>query len=892
MPRPTFLNFSTLRFLDDLQALYQVDPQRVDPSWRHFFEGVELGGALPSSAALPSADLRIFHLIEAYRYYGHLLAYINPIAARPMREVSELTLQTLGFRDSERDALFPTCGFLRTQTAPLKELIAALQKTYCRSVGFEYMGLGNPALERWLQQRIEPFFEIPLSSEAQLNCMRLLKRAELFENFLHAKYLGQKRFSLEGAETLIPMLEQMIEVCAESGTEEVVLGMSHRGRLNVLANILSKSFASIFQEFEDHYSPEEFEGTGDVKYHKGFIGALTTRNGKQVKVMLAPNASHLESVDPIVMGEVRAKQELMKSSNAAMGILVHGDAALAGQGVVYETLQLHALRGYQTGGTVHIVVNNQIGFTALPKECRSTRYCSDIAKAFGACVFHVNAEDVKACVAVARLAAMLRMQFQCDVFIDLNCYRKYGHNESDEPMFTQPLEYQLIQNKRSIREGFEEALRRDNLLSAEQLAQWDGECREQLRLGAEQASLAPHRAAPRVEMAAAVPIQAPLVQELISLAERFCTPVEGFHLHPKVQKLLHERLEMVRADPNTPMIDWGMAEHLAFASLLVQGVHVRLSGQDCRRGTFSHRHAAWVDQVDARHYFPLSHLSPTQAPFDIFNSSLSEFAVLGFEFGYSLIYKQALVIWEAQFGDFANGAQIIIDQYLAAAEQKWAHRSGLVLFLPHGYDGQGPEHSSARMERFLQLCAEGNLCVANCTTPAQLFHLLRRQAFCEPKKPLVLFTPKSLLRHPLCLSSLLSLQDGCFAQVLDDPVATPSTKRLVVSCGKIYYDLVQQREKRGWQGLALIRIEQLYPFPEEPFKLILQKYPEFEECIWVQEEHENMGAWDYIRPLLAARIGGKRLRYVGRGRSASAAAGSWALHQKQQVEIFEGICKS
>jgi 2-oxoglutarate dehydrogenase E1 component len=677
--------------------------------------------------------------------------------------------------------------------------------------------------------------------------------------------------------------------------------MAHRGRLNVLANILNKSYAHIFTEFEDYYTPDLMESTGDVKYHKGFIGNLATREGVTVQVTLTANPSHLESVDAVVEGLSRAKQELTFDKDQRkriVPILVHGDAALAGQGVVYETMQMSKLNGYATGGTVHIVINNQIGFTTLPKDTRSTRYCTDIAKAFGAPVFHVNAENPEECVVIAQLAIEMRQQFQCDVFIDLNCYRKYGHNESDEPTFTQPHEYQIIKNKKPIRELYREQLIQEGVLNESQAKELEEQFKNNLQQALDQAksfgqnppATSKNASSRKEDLFASVDTRVS-ESSLVEMSEKFCHVPEGFNLHPKIQRLFQDRLNMVRSDPSKRTIDWGMGEYLAYASLLWEGKHVRLSGQDSRRGTFTHRHAIWIDQVKDQKYFPLSHLKKGQGLFDVFNSHLSEFAVLGFEFGYTLGNPGALVIWEAQFGDFANGAQVIIDQYLSSSEQKWTHSSSLVLMLPHGLEGQGPEHSSARMERFLQLCGDDNLQIVNCSTPAQLFHVLRRQMLRTVRKPLVIFTPKALLRHPECISALKEFSTGSFQEVIDDPSVSSFCKKLFFCSGKVYYDLIAEKEKRKASDIAFVRLEQLYPFPLQKVKDVIQKYSQAQDVAWVQEEHSNSGAWEYIRPILEKELESKKLRYVGRPRSASPAAGSHALHKKQLLQMMEEAFK-
>lgn len=886
----SYANLANLPLIESLYENYLVDPQSVDDSWRHFFEGMEFAkislgrGAVGKGA---SDDLRIYYLIQAYRSYGHLFSSFNPVATQAPVLPEELNLQKLGFAKEEMERPFPTCGFLDKSKASLKEIIDALQKTYCGLIGVEYMGMGAPEVEAWLQNRIEPYFPLQLEASEKLEILKDLNKAELFESFIHTKYVGQKRFSLEGGETLIPMLAMVLESGGEEHVSEVILGMAHRGRLNVLANILNKSYSAIFREFEDHYTPDLIEGTGDVKYHKGFGGGIKTKQGKSISVSLSANPSHLEAVDPVVEGEARAKQERKRDKSKreeVVPILIHGDAAIAGQGVVYETLQLGNLNGYGTGGTLHIVINNNIGFTTLPKDTRSTRYCTDIARAFGAPVFHVNAEDPEGCVAVAKIAIQIRQKFKCDVFIDLNCYRKYGHNEGDEPTFTQPLEYKLIKEKKSIREIYRNKLIQEGVLEQSRADAMEAEFKASLHQALESIQSAPAAPPQKIQKENSTISTAVPQEKLLSLSEKICTVPAGFHIHPKIQKLLQERLKMVRE--STAAIDWGMGEALALSTIVDQGIDLRLSGQDSRRGTFSHRHSVWVDQENQQKYFPLSHISEKQGLCDIFNSPLSEYAVLGFEFGYSLFHPECLVIWEAQFGDFNNGAQIIIDQFISASEQKWGQSTNLTLLLPHGYEGMGPEHSSGRMERFLQLCGDDNMQVANCTTPAQYFHLLRRQALRSVQKPLIVFTPKALLRHPVCVSSLNDFAKGTFQEVIDDPQPPAKTKRLIFCCGKVYYELAAEREKRKNSDTAIIRIEQLYPFPKEKIKELLKKYAGFQECVWVQEEHRNMGAWDFIRPLLEDAVAIK-VNYAGRVQSASPAAGSFALHKKQLAQLLD-----
>jgi 2-oxoglutarate dehydrogenase E1 component len=893
----SYAHLANLKMLEDLYANWMEDPKSVDLTWQNFFEGMEFASHLPQ--ALPmrqeSADLRVFYLITAYRTYGHLKVECNPIATEPLPMPEELKLERYGLSSQDLESSFPTFGFLSSETAPLKEIIAALEKTYCHRIGIEYMGLCSSEMEAWIQKRIEPGFPTHLGGEELVGIYEQLSAAEGFEAFLHTKYVGQKRFSLEGAETLIPMLRAILDTGSQEGISDILLGMAHRGRLNVLANIMGKSYSYIFEEFEDHYTPDLSEATGDVKYHMGFASTYQGPSGKKVQIILSANPSHLESVNPVVQGGARAVQELKKSHSKQLEVLpivTHGDASVAGQGVVYETMGMCHLNGYGVKGTLHIVINNQIGFTTLPKDSRSTRYCTDIAKAFGAPILHVNAEDPEGCVAAASLAIALRQTFGTDVFIDLCGYRKYGHNEGDEPTFTQPLQYQLIHSKKSICTLYREELLARGVMDENRAKSIDETTKKTLESALETVKSKAPSAPPKIkhlpkerhlgELLAPVETAVP-EEQLRALAQSFCSVPDGFNLSPKLRRLLESRLASLDGQ-----LDWSMGELLAYASLAIGGTHVRLSGQDVRRGTFSHRHALWVDQVTSAHYFPLSHLGPNQAPCDFFNSSLSEYAVMGFEYGYSLMYPNSLVLWEGQFGDFANGAQIIIDQYLTASEMKWGIATNLTLLLPHGYEGQGSEHSSARIERFLQMCGDENMIVANCTTPAQLFHLLRRQALRSLKKPLVVFTPKALLRHPDCKSPLSDLSQGHFEEVVDDSSPAGKTERLAFCSGKIYYQLRAEREKRGASDLTLIRIEQLYPLHKEKIQALIERYKGFSECLWVQEEHANMGASDYIRPQLEALVG-MPVRYVGRGRASSTAAGSHTLHKLQDEALLKEL---
>ncbi len=890
-----YANLSNLSYIEGLYAEYLKDSGSVEQSWQHFFEGMALGSALkgPSVEDGGSPDLRVFRMIEAYRLYGHKGAAFNPINSdlRKPGEVEELKLETLGFTKEELGQAFPTCGFLKEQTAPLFAIIDALNKTYCNSVGFEYMGMQSTEMERFFQQSIEPFFQFPLSREEKIEVLHHLNRSEILESFIHMKYPGQKRFSLEGGETLIPMLMEMIHHGSRKGVEQIVLGMAHRGRLNVLTNVLGKSYSDLFREFEKTYVPDTYEGSGDVKYHMGYSSDLSTKSGKSVHLALCANPSHLEAVDPVVEGKARAKQEqfFCGKTEPILPVLIHGDASIAGQGVVYETMQLSKLAGYQTGGTMHIVINNQVGFTAAPKETKSTPYCTDIAKSFGAPVFHVNAEDPEGAVAAMKLAIELRQKFGCDVFIELNCHRKYGHNESDEPAFTQPEVYKVIKQKQIIRNLYRDALIQEGTLSQKEADALEKEFKDSLEeaLKVTQEEIKIKKAGKvKEKLSLLAPIKTAIpLDRLIELAKKFTTIPSGFVLNPKLKRLMDDRVKMISGDKSAPVVDWGMAEHLAYATLLTEGVHVRLSGQDSGRGTFSHRHAVLTDQENSKRYYPLSHLSDDQANFDVYNSPLSEYAVMGFEYGYSLSYRKALTIWEGQFGDFANGAQIVIDQFIVSAEQKWGRLSPLTLLLPHGYEGQGPEHSSARIERFLQLAANDSLYVVYPSTPAQHFHVLRRQGISELLKPLVLFTPKALLRYPPSLSMPEELANGEFQEVIDDPKAPKSAKRLIFCCGKVYYDLIENNKR---SDIAIVRIEQLYPLHTEKVQAILKKYSGLSECFWVQEEPQNQGAYSYIQPLLQNLLPEKlSLRYVGRDRGASTAAGTSALHSKELEKFLK-----
>jgi 2-oxoglutarate dehydrogenase E1 component len=894
-----------LDIIEDAYRRWRADPAAVDPSWRHFFEGFELGSARaqaragPAAPAPVSADghLAVGQLIRAYRDLGHYVAHLDPLS-RPPAGHPMLALSEFGLGEADLDRTFDTSLFVGLPRATLRQLVAALRETYCRTIGVEFLHIQDTRIRRWLQERMEPRRNRPnFDRDKKVAILQQLHYAEMFERFLHTRYIGQKRFSLEGAETLIPILEALVERAPELGVAELVLGMAHRGRLNVLANTLRKPYQEVFAEFEENYLPESIDGDGDVKYHLGFSSHRTTAAGQTIHISLTPNPSHLEAVDPVVEGRARAKQRVFGDEDRRRGIplLIHGDAAFAGQGLVAETLNLSQLAGYTTGGTVHIIVNNQIGFTTGPADARSTTYCTDVAKMLQVPIFHVNAEDPEAAVYVTELALDFRQTFHRDVVIDMVCYRRHGHNEADEPSFTQPLMYEQIRDRPTLTEVFTERLILQGDLTVDETESVREKFQSKLREALDEVRT--HPARPRTVRSFSGPWKgltptyshrlvetgAPL-EALAAVAEVLTRIPEGFNIHPKLAKLLETRRRHFEArEP----LDWAFVEALAFGTLMQEGVLVRLSGQDSRRGTFSQRHAVLYDAETGEPYYLLEGLGGKEAPFLVYDSLLSESAVLGFEYGYSLDTPNALVMWEAQFGDFANGAQVIIDQFIASGYSKWQRDSGVVLLLPHGYEGQGPEHSSARLERFLQLCAEDNLQVCYPSTPAQYFHVLRRQMKRTFRKPLVLMTPKSLLRHKAARSPIDALTRGHFREVIDDEREDPAGVHRVVLCsGKLYYELAERREKEEAGGeVALVRVEQFYPFHEDALRRVLERYGGAEEWVWVQEESQNMGAWSFMESHLRAM--GHPPAYVGRDASASPATGSLKVHRREQEELVE-----
>ncbi|HXV36393.1 MAG TPA: 2-oxoglutarate dehydrogenase E1 component, partial [Myxococcota bacterium] len=871
--------------VEEIRARYELDPSSVDASWAPLFaERSERCPALPrdGAAALDaSADLEGMHsalagqladrharalrLIHAYRARGHRIACTDPLGANTTY-FPELDPAHYGFGTSELACSFIAGDLPGGPVQTLAEILRRLRATYCRSVGVEFTHVQDPGRKAWVRQRIESCENQTRFDAAQrMRILEKLAAAELFERFLHTRFVGQKRFSLEGSESLIPLLDSIVEQAPSFGCRELVLGMAHRGRLNVLSNILGKSLESIFSEFEDSPLIDSPFGSGDVKYHKGFSKDRRVSSGAQIHLSLTANPSHLEAVDPVVEGRTRAKQARLGDlrGELVVPILIHGDAAFSGQGMVAETLNLSNLNGYSTGGTIHVVVDNQIGFTTAPDEARSTLYCTDVAKMIQIPIFHVNGDDPEAVVHCAMLAMEYRSRFGEDVVIDLVCYRRHGHNEGDEPSFTQPLLYEKIRRQESVRVKYTETLLQSGVLTSEQATRIEEDLTNQLAHALEVIETRPAGPDEPYEprgpwtgyqrtSSGEDPDTAVSIEQLAELAQRIGAVPAEFNLHPKLAALMERRQKSVSdGEP----IDWGMAEALALGSLLVAGTPVRLSGQDSRRGTFSQRHASLIDQRTEQEYAPLDNLSERQARFEVYDSSLSEAAVLGFEYGYSLADPSTLTIWEAQFGDFANGAQVIIDQFISSAHVKWQRMSGLVMLLPHGYEGQGPEHSSARIERFLQSCADDSLQIVHCTTPAQYFHVLRRQALRRFRAPLILFTPKSLLRKTEAMSPPEDLARGRFQAVIDDPLALArpeNVQRIVFCSGKVYYDLREERDRRFERPgvVALVRVEELYPWPLQPIASVIERYARASTVMWAQEEPANMGGWTFVRDRL------------------------------------------
>jgi 2-oxoglutarate dehydrogenase E1 component len=899
---------ANLDLIEENYHRWRQNPETVDSGWSAFFEGFELG-ILPqrngaAAAAAPRTEVREGQLqtradglVYAYRTLGHTIARVNPLAdKRPENPL--LTLRELGFSEKDLDLRISSKFFSDNRQMTLREMIAGLERIYADTIGAEFMHIQNTRMRNWVLHRLE---SRPNKRETprnvQIALLRALLEAESFEIFLHSRYVGQKRFSLQGAESLMVILDTILHKCQGSGIEEICMGMTHRGRLNVLANFLRKSLKVIFTEFTENYIPELVGGDGDVKYHLGYRTVRKLGSGAEVEIRLSANPSHLEAVDPVVEGTARARQRIRGDTEhrrKVLPLLIHGDAAFAGQGIVAETLNMSQLHGYGTGGTVHAVVNNQIGFTTLPEDARSSMYCTDIAKMIEVPIFHVNGDDPLAVMFVSQLALDFRQEFGRDVVIDLYCYRKYGHQEVDEPSFTQPDLYAKIDKRPSVTQLYKRELLDAGTLSPDDAASLETEFELRLEMtleevkalekekAGEQAKFKESTAVFQPEYTSSSASTAISPKTLAKIVDGLTRVPEDFNILPKVKRMLIDRRRQM-FEAGGPY-DWGFAEALAFGSLLLEGTPVRLSGQDSRRGTFGHRHAVLYDAKTGEPYIPLLHLAPKQARFCVYNSLLSEAAVLGFDYGYSLDYPEMLCLWEAQFGDFVNGAQTIIDQFIVSAESKWQRPSGIVLLLPHGYEGQGPEHSSARLERFLQACAEDNIQVCNVTTPAQYFHVLRRQMKRDFIKPLILMTPKSLLRADFASSRAEEFTSNVFEEILGSPKNGPANKikRVILCSGKVYYDLLAHRDANKIDNAAIIRIEQLYPLAEKKLRAMLKPFPKEARLVWCQEESQNMGAWSFIEPRLREMFKCE-IFYAGRNASASPAVGALTVHKREQA---------
>jgi len=970
--RTSFLNGVNAPYIEELQSQYEKNPGSVSDEWRLFFESVRDGQSRGGTDAdtssrepswgLPLAQLqgapselmsaltgdygdverglrdklqakayssgfeitpaasfraiqdsvRAIMLIRAYRVMGHLAADLDPLGLAERKVHKELKPDSYGFTDADLDRPIFIDRYLGLDTASIRQVMRILRRTYCRKIGYQFMHITSPAQKSWIQHRIEgDEKDIRFTEMGKKAIFRKLIEGEMFERFADIKYTGTKRFGLDGAEAMIPALEQIIKRGGQLGVKEIVIGMAHRGRLNVLANVMAKPFRAIFNEFKGgSWKPDDVEGSGDVKYH---LGASSDRqfDGNTVHLSLTANPSHLEIVDPVVLGKVRAKQDQLKCEpgdrTPVLPLLLHGDAAFAGQGVVAECFGLSGLKGHRTGGSIHFIINNQIGFTTNPRHSRSSPYCSDMARMIEAPIFHVNGDDPEATVHVAKIATEFRQKFQKPVVIDMFCYRRFGHNETDEPAFTQPIMYDRIRKHPSVVQIYGNTLVEEGVLKAEEVEGMKGEFRSFLEQELAAAdSFKPNKAdwldgrwsgmsrAGEDERRGNTGVALDVLRDV---GKAITTIPADFNAHKNIVKLIERRRDMVVKGEG---IDWSMAEHMAFGTLVAEGFPVRLSGQDCERGTFSQRHSVLIDQETEKRYTPLRHISPDQARFEVINSMLSEEAVLGFEYGYSLAEPNALVAWEAQFGDFANGAQVVFDQFISSAERKWLRMSGLVCLLPHGYEGQGPEHSSARLERFLQLCAEDNWQVANCTTPANYFHILRRQLHRAFRKPLILMTPKSLLRHKRVVSRLDEMGPGTtFHRVLWDDTFKKSEseiKRVVLCSGKVYYDIADARDAAEQLDTYVMRLEQLYPFPARALITELGRFPNA-DIIWCQEEPKNMGSWTFIEPninwvLDRLSPAGRRVRYTGRSASASTATGLMSKHIYEQKTLVQDALKS
>ncbi|MBN2637878.1 MAG: 2-oxoglutarate dehydrogenase E1 component [Bacteroidales bacterium] len=895
-----FLNNSDPSVIEDLYRKFQENPDLVEPGWRMFFGGFQfaLSSYSTSSGKLETPnEFKVINLINDYRRRGHLFTKTNPVRKR--REYKPtLDIENYGLEPKDLDHTFLAGNEIGLGPAKLRDIVAFLEETYCHSLGVEYMFIRDQETVNWLRNSFEKTKNRPhYSVEEKKLILRKLRRAVYFEKFLQKKFPGQKRFSLEGAEALIPALDAVMEKGTELGIEEFVIGMSHRGRLNVLVNILRKPFEEVFSEFEGMEFADE-NLLGDVKYHLGYTRERKTSQGKKVKFTLAPNPSHLEAVDPVVEGITRSKLDRFSKGdqNKIAPILIHGDSSIAGQGVVYEVVQMSDLKGYSTGGTIHLVINNQVGFTTNYLDARSSTYCTDVAKTTLSPVFHVNGDDAEAVVFTVQLAMEFRNKFHRDVFIDILCYRRYGHNEGDEPRFTQPLLYKAIEKHQDAYAIYKQELLKQGITTEEECSESENHFNDKLEQNYD--SSKNHSKTNISNFLHEIWKEIPKAKDgdferspdtfvsrdlLLKVADKITDLPEKMSFYRKTVRLQKQRKDMVLKDG---MMDWAMGELLAYGSLLTEGNPVRLSGQDVERGTFSHRHSVMRLEDSEEQYIPLNNIQEGQSKFEVYNSSLSEYGVLGFEYGYALAAPNTLTIWEAQFGDFANTAQVIFDQFISSAEEKWNVMNGLVMLLPHGFEGQGPEHSSARIERYLNLTAENNIQIANCTTPANFFHLLRRQVKRPLRKPLIVFTPKSLLRHPKAVSPLNDFIQGGFKEVIDDSFVKPEKVRRLVFCtGKVYYDLQTEQETRNDETIALVRLEQLYPFPKEQVKELLEKYKNVKTYVWSQEEPANMGAWKHVKRYFEEG----QLTLISRPASGSPATGSSRFHNIGQQKIIDKV---
>lgn len=907
--RFSFMNGASIEYVESQYRNFLNDPMSVEESWRYFFEGFKYAesGAGPSKSQGSGGELESASKVESYinliRRLGHLNSHLNPLDAKP-ELLEEFRVERHGLGNVQPDDMFAPANLPLKGEVRWAEIQDLLYETYCGTIGADFRDIASVEGVRWFQEEMESCRNRPvLSKDEKIRILDKLVEAEGFEKFLGDRFLGQKRFSLEGLESVVPLMDFLTEDACAGGLEEICIGMAHRGRLNLLANYMGKPYELMLKEFEgSDYNTHDIDG--DVKYHMGYANYIETISGRKALAYLLPNPSHLEAVNPVVEGFARARQRLLddKERNRVLPVLMHGDASFIGQGIVCETLNLSGLDYYTTGGTIHIILNNQVGFTTNPYESRSCTYSSDIAKIVRAPILHVNADDPEAVVWTGELAVKYRQKFKRDVVIDIVGYRRHGHNETDEPSFTQPAMYRKIKKHTTALTLYGEELVRQGVMTDADFKDRKKKFRAML-----QGCLNRVRSG-NLEILSPMPKELDMNQSwakisdedlfkksetsvnkktLKDICKKITTVPEDFNIHPKIERLFTSRRKMVDGEG---AVDWGLAELLAYASLAKEGFHVRLSGQDCRRGTFSHRHAVIKDSAKGTHLHLLNQLGGNQAPVSVINSPLSEAGVLGFEFGYSVAHKGSLVLWEAQFGDFCNGAQIIIDQFLAASEAKWKQVCNLVLLLPHGYEGMGPEHSSARPERFLQLCGNNNMQVANCTTPAQLFHLLRRQMHREFRKPLVVLTPKSLLRHPRVVSKMEEFTDGQFHELLDDPFVEDPDKitRVVFCTGKIYYELLDGRENHGTDNVALVRVEQLYPFPEKAVEDVLGKYKNTQEVLWTQEEPSNMGYWTFLRHRIKRQaLRNSTFRYAGRKGAGTTAEGSVKSHQREQQRVIQ-----